>query len=251
MEIWNPQTSQINFFLISEVSPEDEKSREEETVIVVELSDDKSTTSSDSESTTDKETEPDHIPDEEEEIPDINIPVKPADDESTTSSDKESTADDEERPEESSEISTVETIVVEKTHSQVSTTITEISAKNPPNYPIDDVVPAMEDSPITDEAPINTQDVLSTEKIPIEEDFQKTESEVPESAPVTEEYEGLVYEISPADEFQEIDKLHAPTILTNERESQTEDRDVYNETTQTDYTTRGTTRDAFSMTPTR
>ena len=217
---------------------------------MVKLADDKSTTSSDSESTNDKETEPDHIPDEEE-IPDINIPVKTADDESTTSSDKESTAEDEEQPEESSEISTVETIVVEKTHSQVSTTITEISAKNVSNYPTDDVLPAMEDSPITDEAPINTQDVPSTEKIPIEEDFQKTESEVPESAPVTEDYEGLVYEISPADEFQEIDKLHAPTILTNERESQTEDRDVYNETTQTDYTTSGTTRDAFGMTPTR
>ena len=44
------------------------------------------------------------------------------------------------------------------------------------------------------------------------------------------------------------------TILTNERESQTEDRDVHNEMTQTDYTTettRGKTRDAFSMTPTR
>ena len=217
---------------------------------MVELGDDKSTTSSDSESTTDKETEPDHIPDEEK-IPDINIPVKPADDESTTSSDKESTADDEEQPEESSEISTVETIVVEKTHSQVSTTITEISAKNPPSYPNDDVLSAMEDSLITDGAPISTQDVSSTEKIPIEEDFQKTESEVPESAPVTEEHEGLVYEISPADEFQEIDKLHAPAIFTNERESQTEDRDVYNETTQTDYTTHGTTRDAFSMTPTR
>lgn len=221
--------------------------------IVVEPADDESTTSSDSESTTDKEIEPEHVP-EEEESPDINIPVKANDDESTTSSDKESTADDEDGPEETSEISTVETIVVEKTHSQVSTTITEITTKNAPNYPTEDILPAMEDSPITDNAPINAEEVPTTEEIPIAEDVQKTESEVPESAPVMEECEGLVYEISPAEQFQETDKPHVTPILTNERESQTEDRDVYNEMTQTDYTTeitRGTTKDAFSMTPTR
>ena len=180
------------------------------------------------------------------ESPDVNIPVEPADDESTSSSDKESTVDNEDGPE---EISTVETIVVEKTHSQVSTTITEITTKNAPNYPTEDVLPS-----ITDDGLINAEEVPTTEEIPIAEDFQKTESEVHESAPVTGECEGLVYEISPAEQFQDTDKPHVTTILTNERESQTEDRDVHNEMTQTDYTTettRGKTRDAFSMTPTR
>jgi hypothetical protein len=221
--------------------------------------DDESTTSSDSESTSDKDTEADHLP-EERESPDINIAVVPADDESWTSSDKESTSDEEEERE---EISTVETIVVEKTHSQVSTSITEITTNAPnyptndpnyptnvPNYPVEDV-PSTEDIPKTEYTPSFTE-YPTADDLPTDENVPKTEIPVYETAPTSDECEGLVYEISPAGKTEDgLVPSDDSDIQTNERESQTENRHVFNETTQTDGTTETKTRDASCMTPTR
>ena len=240
-----------NHFLISEVFPEDKEIPELDIDIVVVPDDNESTTSSDSKSTTEKDTEVDEIP--EQESPDINIPVVAADDESATSSDKESASDNEEGPNEVSEISTVETIVVEKTHSQVSTTITEISTNNAPDYPTNvpnyltsvEDVPTTEDIPKTEYVPTFTEYPIADD-LPTAEIIPKTEMPVYQTAP--DESKGLVYEISPAVKPEEIDGL-APGTHTNERESQTENRDVLCETTQTDAISE--TRDAFSMTPIR
>ena len=220
--------------------------------VVVVPADDKSTTSSDSESTSEKDTEVDQIP-EKQEIP--------ADDKSTASSESSSEG---EEGEGTKEISTVETIIVEKT--QVSTTITEITTNNAPDYPTNDPnypdyvpnyptsaqqLPTSEDIPKTEYTPTFAE-YPTDEDLPTDENVPKTEMPVYESAPISDESEGLVYEVAPAGKSEETDGLVAGDIIdmqTNERESQTETYYVLSETTQTQTGTE--TRDAFSMTPTR
>ena len=71
-----------------------------------------------------------------------------------------------------------------------------------------------------------------------------------ETAPISDENEGLVYEVSPAARSEDTNELvpdEFNDIPSNERESQTENRDVLSETTQTETEKR----DAYSMTPTR
>ena len=213
-----------------EGSPEDNETSQPD--------DEQSTTSSDTETTTDKDDEPD------DESIDINVLVLSDDDKSATFSDKEPTSDDEKRQDEPS---TVETIIVEKTH--VSTSITEITTNNAPNYPantpddttilVEEAAPSFEECPITDD-------------FPKAEDIPRTENITYETAPP--KYEGIVYEVSPGEKVQDSDVPSDDNIIkipTNERESQTEDRDVCSETTQTDGATGGVSKDASSMTPTR
>ena len=210
--------------------PQDQEIPELEIDVVVVPADDKSTTSSDSESTSEKDTEVDQIP-EKQEIP--------ADDKSTASSESSSEGEEEEG---TKEISTVETIIVEKT--QVSTTITEITTNNAPDYPTND--PNYPD--FVPNYPTSAQELPTTEDIP------KTEMSVYESAPISDEGEGLVYEVAPAGKSEETDGLVPGDVIdmqTNERESQTENYNVLSETTQTQTQTGTETRDAFSMTPTR
>ncbi|XP_028393857.1 uncharacterized protein LOC114518127 isoform X2 [Dendronephthya gigantea] len=170
----------------------------------------------------------------------MDIADIPADDESSTSSD--SSSDDEKK---SREISTVETIIVEKSHSQVSTSITEITT-NTHNYPVNDPnYPAMSPN-----YPLGSS------------------SDVPDGAPILEEIPIIENAPKPVEDVQPMENIlksvYTPSFAeypmpedfttTVDDESQTEARDVCSETTQTDEKVDkdvGTTRDAYSMTAPR
>ena len=215
-----------DFTIILGVLPEEKESPKLDIEIAIGPAEDESTTSSESESSTDKKIA-DHLPDDQK-SPGIDIADVPADEESSTSSD--SSSDDEM---ESQKSSTVETITVEKSHSQVSTSITEITT-NTHNYPAYDLnFPA------------------------ISPNYSLGSSDVPEDTPIFAEIPTIDSVPKPVEEVQPMEDIpkseYSPTFAeypTPKDFTTTVD----GETTQTDDNADkdlGTTRDAYSMTPAR
>lgn len=221
--------------LFSGVSPEQKESSQLDVNVAVVPADDTSATPSDSASTSEKDV--DETPDEQEN-PDVNIPV---DQDLATFSVKESSSDVEQRREDTS---TIETIIVEKTHSQVSTSITEITTNSAPNYPAN--VPYF---PIGDPN-YRMNRPVSVPYYPTNDPNRPiNDPNYPYNVPTAEEITKA--EFTPV--FAEYPMEDNRREL-RERESHTEKLGVLSETTQTSDNTTETakdTRDASSMTPSR